>query len=249
MVEVGRVNRALLPTATPQTALRPSSSRWGRNRPRDHQDGAGCTGASGEGYRIDGRRGRLTVERHHGPMVHDPHDSRLTVMLRALEHDDQVVDLSVRRVWDEKRLRAGVPIEDILRPTRGNQPSIQDRLLELAEEHGVAGKEVVVLARLLWQLSDAFSARAAAPYRQQGVALAVAEQRRRDEWLMALLAGNLGRAQLERGIATADRHPARGTTRSARSPHRRGSAGFARAPAGVGRRGPARAGCGVLALL
>lgn len=181
-------------------------------------------------------------------MVPNSHDSRLTVMLQALEHDDQVVEPSVQRVWDEipaysvvpreqleasvhrnlrlasrtlmarevpsaeaiweaekatlERLRAGVPIEDIMAGFRVSISSIQDRLIELAEEHGVAGEDVVFLTRLLWQLSDAFSARAAAAYRQQGVALAVAEQRRRDEWLMALLAGTLDPAQLEQGIAT-----------------------------------------------
>jgi putative transposase len=114
---------------------------------------------------------------------------------------------SAEAIWEAEkatveRLRAGVPIEDIMAGFRVSIASIQDRLIELAEEHGVAGEDVVFLTRLLWQLSDAFSARAAAAYRQQGVALAVAEQRRRDEWLMALLAGTLDPAQLEQGIAT-----------------------------------------------
>lgn len=175
-------------------------------------------------------------------------DQRLAELLRALEHDEAVVEPTVQRVWAEipaysavareqleasvhrnlrlaartlmagevppaeaiweaekgtlERLRVGVPIEDIMAGFRVSIASIQDRLVELATEHGVRGDEVVALTRLLWQLSDAFSARAAAAYRQQGLALAVAEQRRRDEWLLGLLAGNLDIAQLESGVAT-----------------------------------------------
>lgn len=100
-----------------------------------------------------------------------------------------------------ERLRAGVPIEDIMAGFRVSIASIQDRLIELAVECGVDGVDVVALTSLLWKLSDAFSARAAAAYRQQGLAVAVADQRRRDEWLMGALAGSLRPDQVEQGCA------------------------------------------------
>jgi putative transposase len=98
-----------------------------------------------------------------------------------------------------ERLRAGVPIEDIMAGFRVSISSIQDRLVVLADEHGVDGADVVAMTTVLWKLSDAFSARAAAAYRQQGLAVAVADQRRRDEWLLGLLAGTLAPARVEQG--------------------------------------------------
>ena len=98
-----------------------------------------------------------------------------------------------------ERLGAGVPIEDIMAGFRVTIASIQGRLVELAVECGVDGADVVALTSLLWRLSDAFSARAAADYHRQGLALAMADQRRRDEWLAGALAGDLDSAQLERG--------------------------------------------------
>ena len=98
-----------------------------------------------------------------------------------------------------ERLRAGVPIEDIMAGFRVTIASIQGRLVELAVECGVDGADVVALTSLLWRLSDAFSARAAADYHRQGLTLAMADQRRRDEWLAGALAGDLDSAQLERG--------------------------------------------------
>ncbi|WP_329478041.1 helix-turn-helix domain-containing protein [Kribbella sp. NBC_01484] len=98
-----------------------------------------------------------------------------------------------------ERLGAGVPIEDIMAGFRVTIASIQGRLVELAVECGVDGADVVALTSLLWRLSDAFSARAAADYHRQGLALAMADQRRRDEWLAGALAGDLDHAQLERG--------------------------------------------------
>ena len=64
-----------------------------------------------------------------------------------------------------ERLGAGVPIEDIMAGFRVTIASIQGRLVELAVEGGVDGADVVALTSLLWRLSDAFSARAAAASR------------------------------------------------------------------------------------
>ncbi|MFG1626082.1 PucR family transcriptional regulator [Kribbella sp. NPDC049227] len=98
-----------------------------------------------------------------------------------------------------ERLNAGVPIEDILSGFRITIWTLQHRLVELATEHQVSGSDVVKLTALVWKLSDLFSARAAADYHQLGLAHAVADQRRRDEWIGGVLAGELSLAELERG--------------------------------------------------
>ncbi|WP_327640393.1 helix-turn-helix domain-containing protein [Kribbella sp. NBC_00482] len=98
-----------------------------------------------------------------------------------------------------ERLDAGVPIEDILSGFRITIWTIQRRLVDIATEYGVDGSDVVALTSLVWKLSDLFSARAAADYHQLGLAHAVADQRRRDEWLGGALAGELDTGQLERG--------------------------------------------------
>lgn len=98
-----------------------------------------------------------------------------------------------------ERLQAGVPIEDILAGFRITIWTVQHRLVELATEYGVDGSDVVALTTLVWKLSDVFSARAASDYHRQGLAHALADQRRRDEWLTAALAGDLDPVQLERG--------------------------------------------------
>lgn len=113
---------------------------------------------------------------------------------------------SAVEIWEAEkgvveRLQAGVPIEDIMGGFRVSMSLIQDRLVALAEEYGVSSQQVVELAGLLWKLSDAISARGAHAYRQQGLALAVAEQRRRDAWILALLGGALDPARLDQGIS------------------------------------------------
>lgn len=108
-------------------------------------------------------------------------------------------------IWEAEkatleRLRCGLPIEDIMAGFRVSIGMIEDKMVELARHRDVTDDEVLALTRLLWQLSDAFSARAAAAYRQHGMALALAEQRRQDEWLLALLAGSLDAEESRRGV-------------------------------------------------
>ena len=107
-------------------------------------------------------------------------------------------------IWEAEqatveRLSAGIPIVDVMAGFRVSIASIEDRLIDLAADVGVPSHEVIPLTRLLRQLGDAFSARAAAAYRQQGVAVALAEQRRRDRWLADLLSGRQDAGELEHG--------------------------------------------------
>lgn len=116
-------------------------------------------------------------------------------------------------IWEAElatleRLRAGLPIEDIMAAFRVSIASIQDRLVELASEVGVDSSQVVAMTTLLWRLSDAFASRAGATYRQEGVAHALADQRRRDEWFSGALGGTLSRTQLAHGCSAFGLNPA-----------------------------------------
>jgi len=107
-------------------------------------------------------------------------------------------------IWEAEtatlqRLRAGLPIEDILAGFRVSISSILDRTVALAEEFGLPEREIVEMTALLWKLSDAFSARAASAYRHHGLEIALAERRRRDAWLLDLLSGSLSTAQVDQG--------------------------------------------------
>lgn len=111
---------------------------------------------------------------------------------------------SAEDIWEAEtatlqRLQAGLPIEDILAGFRVAISSIQGRAVVLAEESGIPEGGIVEITGLLWRLSDAFSARAAAAYRTHGLELALAERRRRDSWLLDLLSGNLSATQLDQG--------------------------------------------------
>src|SRR3569833_2862733 len=140
-------------------------------------------------------------------MYNEVPDSRIVELARLLEHDEAVVEPTVRRVsteipsyvvaareqleasvhrnlrlaaravltrevpsseeiWEAEqatleRLSAGLPIEDIMGAFRISSASIEERLVELAEQCRIPSGEIVSMTRLLWQLSDAFSARAA----------------------------------------------------------------------------------------
>ena len=108
-------------------------------------------------------------------------------------------------IWEAEqgtveRLRVGIPIVDVMAGFRVSISSIEDRLIDLAADLEIPSQEVIALTRLLRQLGDAFSARAASAYRQEGVAVAVAEQRRRDRWLVELLNGQQDPGELEPGV-------------------------------------------------
>lgn len=103
-----------------------------------------------------------------------------------------------------ERLHAGMPVVDVLSGFRVAMAAIQDRVVELADEMGVPDHDVVVLTRLLWRLGDIFSARGAAAYRGYDVRLAVADERRRREWLTGLLTGAIPPTQVAQGRASYD---------------------------------------------
>lgn len=110
-------------------------------------------------------------------------------------------------IWEAEmatlqRLRAGLPIEDILAGFRVGMASILERAVVLAEEFALPEREIVWVTGLLWRLSDAFSARAAAAYRTHGLEVALAERRRRDSWLLELLSGSLETTLVEQGAVT-----------------------------------------------
>lgn len=116
---------------------------------------------------------------------------------------------AAEQIWEAEeatldRLRAGVPIEDVMAAFRVVISGIHDRVVALAAEHGIDHATVLTFTSLLWKLGDTFSARAASAYRRQGVEAAVADQRRRDVWLQGLLAGSLDALQREQGCRAYD---------------------------------------------
>lgn len=113
----------------------------------------------------------------------------------------------VAEIWEaqestQQRLAAGVPIEDVMAGFRVVISIIQDLMAREAIEAGVDDATVLAFTTLLWRLGDRFSARAAAAYRSQGVEIAVADQRRHDDWLLSALAGGLDAHRLEDGRRT-----------------------------------------------
>ncbi|XRQ08574.1 PucR family transcriptional regulator [Actinomadura welshii] len=95
-----------------------------------------------------------------------------------------------------ERASQGVPIEDMMRAYRSNIGVIHDRFAELAEGGGVPSRLVLLGARLLWALSDAFTTRIALEYQNLGIDNALREAHRRSELLHALLSGTLETAGL-----------------------------------------------------
>lgn len=169
----------------------------------------------------------------------------VTRLAAALEHDDDLVEDSVREIlaslssyetvgrpaleasirrnidlatrtlltsavptgsiWQadmaiSERLEIGGPLEDMMAAHRISMAHIQDRMVELARRHGVPGEAIVDLTGLLWRLSDSFSAQGARAYQAHTLERAVARQRRRDEWLLALLRNDLSTARLAAGM-------------------------------------------------
>ncbi|WP_433413186.1 PucR family transcriptional regulator [Microtetraspora malaysiensis] len=111
-----------------------------------------------------------------------------------------------RDIWEaelstSERLHQGVEIQDIMGGFRVVIACIQGWVVDNASAHGVDATETLRLSQLLWRLSDAFSARAAMTYRQEGIAGALADEQRRAQWVLGLLAGTLEPPQLQEGCA------------------------------------------------
>lgn len=94
------------------------------------------------------------------------------------------------------RFHQGVRIEDVLRGYRLSMAVIQDRFLDIAQELRLGDREVLAAHRVLWGVSDSYTAALVHSYRESSVQQAVRDHERRQGYLRAVLAGTLAGAEL-----------------------------------------------------
>jgi putative transposase len=105
-------------------------------------------------------------------------------------------EMEEAEIVTHERAREGVPVEDIMRAYRISIGVIQERFVELASEERVPPDIVLVGARLLWSVGDAFTTRVALAYRQISIDSALRDAHQRSDFLRAVLAGALSQAEL-----------------------------------------------------
>ena len=94
------------------------------------------------------------------------------------------------------RFHQGLRIEDILRGYRLSMAVIQDRFLDIAQELRLGDREVLAAHRVLWGVSDSYTAALVHSYRESSVQQAVRDHELRQGYLRAVLAGTLSGAEL-----------------------------------------------------
>lgn len=110
-------------------------------------------------------------------------------------------DLDEADTLAAERYEQSVPIGSVLAGFRACLTIILHRLLENAPRAGIPTEQVLTSSTLLWDLGDAFSARAVVVYREKEIAQALADNTDRSAWISNALAGNLDTAELVRGAA------------------------------------------------
>ncbi|MDP9986075.1 putative transposase [Arthrobacter oryzae] len=94
------------------------------------------------------------------------------------------------------RFHQGLRIEDIMRGYRLSMAVIQDRFIDIAQELRLGDREVLAAHRVLWGVSDSYTAALVDSYREISVQQAVRDHERRQGYLRAVLAGTLAGAEL-----------------------------------------------------
>lgn len=89
------------------------------------------------------------------------------------------------------RFHQGLRIEDIMRGYRLSMAVIQDRFLDIAHELELGDREVLAAHRVLWGVSDAYTAALVHSFRESSVQQAVRDHEWRQGYLRAVLAGTL----------------------------------------------------------
>lgn len=100
-----------------------------------------------------------------------------------------------------ERYDQGVPLGSVLAGFRVCLSIILHRLLERAPRNGIPTEQVLATSTLLWDLGDAFSARAVVVYQHREVSRALADNAHRVAWIGNALAGTLPQRDLLRGAA------------------------------------------------
>lgn len=100
-----------------------------------------------------------------------------------------------------ERLSQGVALGSLLAGFRVSLSTILRRVLELAPDYGVSATEALSCSTLLWDLGDAFSARALEVYQRAAIRDAVADSARRTRWIADAVLKGLPRLDLLQGAA------------------------------------------------
>ncbi|WP_157366139.1 PucR family transcriptional regulator [Arthrobacter sp. Soil763] len=94
------------------------------------------------------------------------------------------------------RFHQGMRIEDVMRGYRLSMAVIQDRFIDVAQELRLGDREVLAAHRVLWGVSDSYTAALVDSYREISVQRAVRDHELRQGYLRAVLAGTLTGAEL-----------------------------------------------------
>jgi putative transposase len=124
-------------------------------------------------------------------------DLAARVLLDGVVPDTE--DISEAEFLTSERLHHGVEIQDVMAGFRVVIGAVQGWLIDNAPEFGVGSDEALQLAQTLWRLSDAFLARAAMTFRQEGIAQTLADEQMRAQWTLALLGGTLDSRRIDEG--------------------------------------------------
>ncbi|QGU03600.1 PucR family transcriptional regulator [Corynebacterium comes] len=103
-----------------------------------------------------------------------------------------------------ERMGQGVPLGSVLSGFRTSMIVILRRLIELAPNFDIPSDQVLECSTLLWSLSDAFSSRATAVYRDREIARVVADSARRLEWIGNAVSEAMETSELMWGAAMYD---------------------------------------------
>ena len=105
-------------------------------------------------------------------------------------------ELAVEARVAQVRFHQGLRIEDVMRGYRLSMAVIQDRFLDIAHELGLGDREVLAAHRVLWGVSDSYTAALVHSYRESSVQQAVRDHELRQDYLRAVLAGSLADSEL-----------------------------------------------------
>ncbi|MFE0420341.1 PucR family transcriptional regulator [Streptomyces tendae] len=98
------------------------------------------------------------------------------------------------------RLRAGLPIEDIIRGYRLSISATFEQFVDIAKDAGLAQDELMKGTGLLWGLSDLFVAQAVLAHQRYAVEVVIGETRLRNDHVRAVLDGKVSRAGLDQWL-------------------------------------------------
>ncbi|MFJ5859912.1 PucR family transcriptional regulator [Pseudarthrobacter sp. NPDC092439] len=94
------------------------------------------------------------------------------------------------------RFHQGLRIEDVMRGYRLSMAVIQDRFIDISQEVQLGDREVLAAHRVLWGVSDSYTAALVNSYRESSVQQAVRDHELRQGYLRAVLAGTLAGPEL-----------------------------------------------------